>query len=265
MLIMLKNLQRRTHGTKPNIQERILIEAEKSRPNCLEGRLKLAYLVFFNVVQSFGFLYVLYLTAVHYSILGYASFAFTYDHLGFIVKLLHIMQILEIVHPIIGLTKGAPTVAFFQLLGRLFILFIMIDPEPRMQTKAIVPYLYVVWSTIEVIRHIYYISQLAEKEISLLTWLRYSAWIILYPMGIFGEATVMVKNIPYFRETMMFSITLPNTWNFSVDMILILRLQIFFLVCPVMYMLTNHMYKMRVKKMAQFRFKPFLVSKTLTS
>ncbi|XP_060803884.1 very-long-chain (3R)-3-hydroxyacyl-CoA dehydratase [Amyelois transitella] len=200
---------------------------------------------------------------VLYKKLGYASFAIIYDQLGLAVKLLHVMQILEVVHPIIGFTKGGPTVPFFQLLGRLFILFMMLD-EPRMQTKPVVPYLFMVWGTIEVIRHAYYVSQLLNKEISLLTWLRYSAWMLLYPMGIFGEATVMIKNLPYLQETMRFTIIMPNTWNMSFDTIFLLKLQIFALVCPIMYMLTSHMYRMRVKKMADFTFTP-IFTKTLTT
>lgn len=46
-------------------------------------------------------------------------------------------------------------VPFLQVSGRAFVLFAMIESEPRMQTKPVVFYLFLVWSLIEVVRWIW--------------------------------------------------------------------------------------------------------------
>ncbi len=93
-------------------------------------------------------------------------------------------------------------------------LFAMIQAEPRMQTKPIVFYLFVVWSSIEVARFEYYVQfniysiyywtwfeirffgcfrypyymlRTYNCDIGLITWLRYTLWIPLYPLGFLCE------------------------------------------------------------------------------
>lgn len=50
------------------------------------------------------------------------------------------------------LLQGGALVPFLQVSGRAFVLFVMIEAEPRMQTKPVVFYLFLLWSVIEVIR-----------------------------------------------------------------------------------------------------------------
>ena len=76
----------------------------------------------------------------------------SYNAVGRVIKFLHFLQILEIVHPILGYTKGSPFMPALQLSGRLFFIFAMIDAEPRMQTKPAVFYLFLVYSLVEVFR-----------------------------------------------------------------------------------------------------------------
>ena len=46
----------------------------------------------------------------------------------------------------------------------------------------------VAWTLSETIRYPYYLTNLLNAKVPLLTWLRYSAFIILYPVGGLGEA-----------------------------------------------------------------------------
>ncbi len=68
------------------------------------------------------------------------------------MKFLHLMQILEILHPLMGYTSGSPLMPSIQLMGRCFLIFIMIDCEPRIQTNAAVFGLFLAYSLIEIIR-----------------------------------------------------------------------------------------------------------------
>ncbi|CAH2049506.1 unnamed protein product, partial [Iphiclides podalirius] len=144
---------------------------------------KKVYLIIYNLFQFIGFTYVLAVMGVRYAKLEYESVADTYEHVGPAMKFLQLMQYLEVMHPMFGYTKGGVLVPFLQVSGRAFVLFVMIEAEPRMQTKPVVFYLFLIWSLIEIVRYPFYISQIYKKEIYILTWLRYTMWIPLYPLG----------------------------------------------------------------------------------
>lgn len=76
----------------------------------------------------------------------------TYEAVGPAMKFIQLMQFLEVLHPMFGYTKGAVLTPLMQVCGRAIVLFVMIESEPRMQTKPVVFYLFVVWSMIEVVR-----------------------------------------------------------------------------------------------------------------
>ncbi|KAI5651536.1 protein tyrosine phosphatase-like protein, PTPLA domain-containing protein [Phthorimaea operculella] len=205
--------------------------------------------IIYKLFQLIGYLYVLAVMGVRYAKLEYDSVADTYEHVGSAIKFLQLMQYLEVMHPLFGYTKGGALVPFLQVSGRAFVLFAMIEAEPRMQTKPVVFYLFLVWSMIEVVRYPYYISQLYKKEIYILTWLRYSMWIPLYPLGILCESIIILRNIPYFEETQRFTISLPNEWNFAFHLPTFLRVYLLILTFPGMYLVMGHMRKLRISKL----------------
>ncbi|KAJ2949608.1 hypothetical protein O0L34_g15530 [Tuta absoluta] len=211
--------------------------------------MKKVYLIIYNLFQFIGYFYVLAVMGVRYAKLEYDSVGNTYEHVGSAMKFLQLMQYLEVMHPLFGYTKGGALVPFLQVSGRAFVLFAMIEAEPRMQTKPVIFYLFLVWSMIEVVRYPYYISQLYKKEIYILTWLRYSMWIPLYPLGILCESIIILRNIPYFEETQRFTISLPNEWNFAFHLPTFLRVYLLILTFPGMYLVMAHMRKLRISKL----------------
>lgn len=46
---------------------------------------------------------------------------------------------------------------------------------------------------------------------------RYTFFIVLYPMGVTGELLTIYAALPYVQKTGLYSITLPNKYNFSFD------------------------------------------------
>ena len=62
------------------------------------------------------------------------------------------MQILEILHPLFGYTKGSVLEAVIQVGGRFIILFGLIEAEPRVQPMPVVFYLIACWSFVEIFR-----------------------------------------------------------------------------------------------------------------
>ena len=71
-------------------------------------------------------------------------------------------------------------------------------------------------SLVEVPRYMFYIVKLLGLQMpTWLLFLRYNLFYVLYPTGITGEMLTMWKSLPYLKETEVWSIRLPNTWNFA--------------------------------------------------
>lgn len=216
--------------------------------NFLEDMRKV-YLLFYNLCQFIGFAYIFTVMSVRYSRDGPESMPGTYSAVGNALKFLQLMQFLEVMHPLFGYTKGSVFAALLQTGGRAVILFCMIEAEPRMQEKPVVFILIFTWTLIELVRYPYYMTQIYEYNIGFLTWLRYTIWIPLYPLGIICEGTIILRNIPYFEETERFTIPLPNKWNFAFHFPSIMRGYLLFFIIPVMYTLMSHMHKARIQKL----------------
>ena len=98
---------------------------------------------------------------------------------------------------------------------RYFIIFIMIDSEPRIQTQHIVFHLLLIYTFMELIKYPFYMLRSFHVDISFLTWLRSTACLFLYPVAFLCEGVIMFKNLPFFEETERCSLYLPNQLNFS--------------------------------------------------
>lgn len=197
-----------------------------------------------------GYLYILVVLGIAYYRDGHQrSIPFTYIFVGNVMKFCQLLQYLEVMHPLFGYTRGSVLFPMMQVTGRNFILFIMIDAENRIQTKPVIFYLFVVWAAIECVRYPYYIMTLLQTEIRSLTWLRYSIWIPLYPLGVLCEGIIVLRNIPYFEETKRFSVSMPNRWNFTFCMCTFMKLYLILVLAPGIYFIMKHMAKMRSKKL----------------
>lgn len=228
-------------------------QLQKEELGFKKEQFKKVYLVLYNMFQFVGFSYILIVMGIRWSRDGAESISGTYDAVGNAFKFIQLLQYLEVMHPIFGYTKGGALVPFLQVTGRNFVLFAMIDQEPRMMTKPVVFYLFIVWSLIEIVRYPYYLTQLLKTEISFLTWLRYSIWIPLYPLGVMCEGIIILRNIPYFEETKRLSLDMPNKYNWTFHMPTFQYLYILFLVLPGIFFIMTHMQKIRAKKLGSGR------------
>ncbi|XP_032663402.1 very-long-chain (3R)-3-hydroxyacyl-CoA dehydratase [Odontomachus brunneus] len=214
-----------------------------------------AYLVIYNLFQFVGFIYVLAVMGIRYSRDGPDSMKDTFVAIGKPLKFIQVLQFLEVMHSLFGYTKNSFFISFMQIGGRAFILFCLIDAEPRIQTRPVVFYLFLFWSMIEIVRYPYYITQLLNIKIYILTWLRYTIWIPLYPLGFLCEGIIVLLNIPYFEETKRFTISLPNTYNFAFHFPSLLRIYLLLLLLPGLYTTMSHMRRLRCKKLGNTNIK----------
>ncbi|KAG5893047.1 hypothetical protein JTB14_014827 [Gonioctena quinquepunctata] len=212
---------------------------------------KIVYLTFYNLFMYVGFMYITCVLCMMYGKNGLAFFPHTYEIVGPTMCFLQLLQCLEILHPLFGYVKGSMLPPFLQIAGRLFVLFLNMETEPRIQKMPVVYYLFLSWSAIEIIRYPYYVTQLYRKENKLLTWIRYSAWIILYPIGFTCEGMVLFRNLVFVEESKKWSIPLPNSLNFSFHYSTFLRIYLLFIMIPGMYTLMKHMHKTRKQKLGK--------------
>lgn len=204
----------------------------------------------YNLYQFVAYFYIFFVLSIELNRDGLVEAAKqTYKTVGAPMKCSQILQYLECLHAIVGYTKGSALFPFLQVSGRNLVLFAVINSEPRIQDKPIILCLFLVWSAVELIRYPYYIITLVKKEISWLTWLRYTVWVVLYPMGFMCEGLVLLISLSYFEETKRYTVTLPNKWNFTFDMVTFLRIYMTFVLLPGLYIVMKHMQKLRVKKL----------------
>lgn len=118
----------------------------------------MVYLSMYNLCMYVGFMYIVCVLSMRYLKDGVDSFAGTYAAVSPVMCFLQLMQFLEVLHPLFGYVSGGAFVPFIQIGGRAFILFILLEFEPRIQTMPVVFYLFMTWSTIEIIRYNYLIK-----------------------------------------------------------------------------------------------------------
>jgi very-long-chain (3R)-3-hydroxyacyl-CoA dehydratase len=139
-------------------------QLQKEELGFRKERFKKVYLMLYNMFQFCGFMYILIVMGIRYYRDGVDSMSGTYEAVGNAFKFIQLIQYLEVMHPIFGYTKGGAMVPFMQVTGRAFV--------PRMMTKPVVFYLFIIWSMIEIVRYPYYLTQLLKVDIGILTWLR---------------------------------------------------------------------------------------------
>uniref|UniRef100_A0A8C9V949 Very-long-chain (3R)-3-hydroxyacyl-CoA dehydratase n=1 Tax=Scleropages formosus TaxID=113540 RepID=A0A8C9V949_SCLFO len=179
--------------------------------------LKKGYLFMYNLVQFLGFSWIFVNMTVRLFILGQDSFYDTFHTIADMMYFCQILAVAEVVNPALGLVKTGVMPAMIQVVGRNVILFVIFGSLEEMQNKAVVFFVFYLWSMIEIVRYPYYMLACIDNEWKLLTWLRYSIWIPLYPLGVLAEAVAVIQSLPIFDETRLYSIPLPKALGQSLS------------------------------------------------
>lgn len=230
----------------PGIDERVMAEEFGYRQ--MNG--KAIYLFIYNLFQFIGYLFVLTVLVISWQRDGFDVAAKkAFRNVGNAVKFCQLMQYLEVMHPMFRYTGGSSLNAFLRVTERNFILFFMIDAEVRMQTKPLILLLLLCWSIGECIRYPYYVLAMVRCENGLMTWLRFTMWILLYPVDAILGGVVVLRNVPYFEETQKFTIVMPNKWNSAFCMCTLMKCYLLFGLLPALYFKMRSMQKARDEKL----------------
>uniref|UniRef100_A0A0E0PNK0 Very-long-chain (3R)-3-hydroxyacyl-CoA dehydratase n=1 Tax=Oryza rufipogon TaxID=4529 RepID=A0A0E0PNK0_ORYRU len=114
--------------------------------------------------------------------------------------------ILETIHAAIGLVHTSPLLAFLQWGGRTHFVLAVVRQIPEVQSSPSVFITFMAWSISEVIRYSHYALTTLKVCPPWLTYLRYTAFIPLYPIGVGpGEMWTMYQALPFVKERKLYS------------------------------------------------------------
>ncbi|CEO97754.1 very-long-chain (3R)-3-hydroxyacyl-CoA dehydratase [Plasmodiophora brassicae] len=134
------------------------------------------------------------------------------------------LAILEVVHAWVGLVRSPVMTVALQVASRLFILFTVVEQVPAIQDDWYVAMLVGAWACVEIPRYAYYALNLFDAVPYPLLWLRYSLFIVLYPIGISAELLCAYHAIPHFAATKQWSVLMPNMVNFELKFDVLIKM-----------------------------------------
>ncbi|XP_045111421.1 very-long-chain (3R)-3-hydroxyacyl-CoA dehydratase hpo-8-like [Portunus trituberculatus] len=203
------------------------------------------YLVFYNVFLSLGWLIVL-IQTVHHLVYEVGSLDGLWESTSSVLKIFQSLAILEVLHAAVGLVPSSVAMVIPQVTSRLVILWPVLCAVNNTHSSIGLPMLLVAWSVTEVIRYAYYFLSILKHVPSILTFLRYTLFIVLYPVGVTGELLCLYAALPTVAKTRMYSVSMPNALNATFDLhsTLIVFALLYLPVFPMLYM---HMFAQRKK------------------
>ncbi|OZC05843.1 tyrosine phosphatase-like protein, PTPLA [Onchocerca flexuosa] len=175
---------------RPKTEMEFINEVKRFAKKC--SCLLTQYLSAFNVSLFILHAYLLFIFLFKFFTVGSEYYNSFWQNNVNIIKIATALQLIDIAHAFIGFTKGNYQVGLIQVCGRLAFIYI-IDGCPDVQNLSTTLILMIAYFSIEVIRYPYYVASNLKTEISLLTWLRYNAWILLYPVGLLLEGNFLFQ------------------------------------------------------------------------
>nr|XP_056717408.1 very-long-chain (3R)-3-hydroxyacyl-CoA dehydratase 2 [Euleptes europaea] len=179
------------------------------------GGLATAYLVIYNVVMTAGWLVIA--VGLVRAYLATGSYHNLYYSIEKPLKFFQTGALLEILHCAIGIVPSAVVLTAFQVMSRVFLTWAITHSVKEVQSEDSVLLFVVAWTITEIIRYSFYTFSLLNHLPYFIKWARYTLFIVLYPMGVSGELLTIYAALPFVRQSGLYSISLPNKYNFSFD------------------------------------------------
>lgn len=173
------------------------------------------YLALYNAVQAVGWAACLGVLA--HGLINKQTPEQLYASAGPLTKLFQGVSLLETLHAAVGLVPSSPVMALMQWAGRSNVLFLVLDAIPQLQSGWWGVAMLGAWSAAEVVRYPWYAATTLGACPGWLTWLRYTAFIPLYPLGVTAEMAVLADALPTLRTKRMYSVAMPNAYNFTFE------------------------------------------------
>jgi len=184
----------------------------------MAGFLSLArrlYLTLYNWTVFAGWFQVLYLALKTLRESGHEQ---VYNAIERPLLLAQTAAVLEIVHGLVGLVRSPISATLPQITSRLYLTWGILWSFPQIRTHILVIPLVISWCITEIIRYSFFGTKEALGFApSWLLWLRYSTFLLLYPVGIASEVGLIYFALPFIKASEKYCIRMPNKWNFSFE------------------------------------------------
>jgi len=172
-----------------------------------------AYLVAYNTIQTLGWSFLLFQMASH--LLSGGEVATLYANTKLSLQIFQTGAVLEIFHAILGLVRSSVQVTTQQVFSRVYVVWAILYMCPTSQLSLGFPLLLFAWTITEIIRYSMYAVSLVGNPPFFLTWLRYTFFIIAYPVGVSGELICMYTALLQAMQQDILSVHLPNSLNIT--------------------------------------------------
>lgn len=172
--------------------------------------LRAAYLAAYNVVAAALWLRVALALATNLP----GAFAGDLDRSIALLERAQLFSLLEIAHVLAGVVRGSLPAALLQAFGRNILTFAFVGALGgaglvENGAEKLAATMMLAWSLSELCRYPYYALQSVSSKVpEALTYVRYSSFVVLYPIGAAMEALVVVRTLAYIAEREWFCTTL---------------------------------------------------------
>ena len=219
--------------------------------------IKTIYLILYNLLQFCG--WTCFFLKVTNNLIISNPLQEIYSNSHLILEYCQYGAFLEIIHSIIGLVKSSVFATSIQIIGRILIVLIL-QFFPSAVSKGYL-LIYIAWSLVEIVRYIYYIMSLIQKEYGkfnipyIIIWCRYSFFIILYPIGVSGEMITVWNAKKDFNKYII--------WNGDKSKITIANLiyPVWILYIPALIFLYGYLFKQRKKVLGRLNTNDIKIKK----
>ncbi|XP_023585627.1 very-long-chain (3R)-3-hydroxyacyl-CoA dehydratase 3 [Trichechus manatus latirostris] len=271
--------------TKVSKNPRILpLKTEIMRSPTLAS-MKKGYLFMYNLVQFLGFSWIFVNLTVRFFLLGKESFYDTFHTVADMMYFCQMLAAVETINAAVGVTNSPvlPSLLQKQFRGFCFRKYGRLgglmnshakntgakgqehsfEEEPKLEdlpykksrhykdSGCIQNLKWLVISELLIFnRYPFYMLTCIDMDWKVLTWLRYSVWIPMYPLGCLAEAVAVIQSIPVFNETGRFSFTLPYPVKVKVRFSFFLQIYLVVLFLG-LYINFRHLYKQRRRRYGQ--------------
>nr|XP_046913964.1 LOW QUALITY PROTEIN: very-long-chain (3R)-3-hydroxyacyl-CoA dehydratase hpo-8-like [Dermatophagoides farinae] len=192
------------------------METKKSQTRQQSPPIVKHYLAIYNAVQFIGWAYGLFLT-IRFLLFSPErhNYRLLWEHCSIIITIFQTYQLIEVFHAMIGFVRSNPVTTFTQIFSRLMLVWGILIPLSEARYSIGVPMLLIAWCIAECTRYAYYALNIYDAVPYICTWLRYTLFIVLYPIGVSGELFTTYAALRPIRQQKFLSFDLPNKLNFS--------------------------------------------------
>ncbi|CAI9770541.1 unnamed protein product [Fraxinus pennsylvanica] len=206
-----------------------------------------SYLFVYNLFQALG--WVISLFKILSNFLSTKSVSGTYTSAGELICVLQATAFLEVIHGVIGIVPSGVLLPLMQWGGRTHYLLAIVRHIHEVQELPSVFITFFAWSLSEIIRYSHYALSCLGPPPYWITYARYTAFIVLYPIGVFpGEMCLMYQALPFIKKKNLYVDSLPFNYYYFVEVLL--------LCYPFLWLkLYLHLFKQRRSKLGKHKKK----------